>query len=76
MELKRNNRVDLALAYVRGVPWVSNVVLGAETVAQVQENVTACEMPALTAEELVKVDQVVEQLGIPPRLLSPGEWNH
>jgi aryl-alcohol dehydrogenase-like predicted oxidoreductase len=32
--LGRSNRVDLCLAYSRGVPWITQVLVGAETTAQ------------------------------------------
>jgi hypothetical protein len=35
LDLQRKDRLDLSLAYARGVPWISEVVLGAETAEQV-----------------------------------------
>lgn len=51
VQLGREDKVDLTLAYARGIPWISQVVLGAETPEQVRDNVRACARPALTAEE-------------------------
>ena len=74
LELNRDSRVDLALAYCRGQPWVSQVVLGVETIEQLQENLQSFQRPPLTAAEIARVDEVVAELNIPPRLLSTGDW--
>ena len=37
-DLNRSDRVDLSLAYARGVPWISQILLGAETTEQVQQS--------------------------------------
>lgn len=34
-DLHRSDRLDLCLAYARGIPWISEVLLGAETADQV-----------------------------------------
>jgi hypothetical protein len=34
-DLNRSDRLDLSLAYARGVPWISEILLGAETAEQV-----------------------------------------
>lgn len=35
-DLNRSDRLDLSLAYARGVPWISEILLGAETTEQVK----------------------------------------
>jgi aryl-alcohol dehydrogenase-like predicted oxidoreductase len=74
-QLGREDKVDLALAYARGIPWISQVVLGAETEEQVRDNVRACATPALTAVEIATVDDAVAKLDIPEQLLTPGDWD-
>ena len=73
-ELGRDSRVDLALAYCRGQPWISQVVLGVETIAQLRENLESFQQPPLTAAEIARVDEVVAELDVPARLLTTGEW--
>ena len=35
-DLNRSDRLDLSLAYARGIPWISEILLGAETAGQVR----------------------------------------
>ena len=35
-DLNRSDRLDLSLAYARGIPWISEILLGAETTGQVR----------------------------------------
>lgn len=68
--LGRQNRVDLALSYARGQPWVSQVVLGAETAEQLRDNIAACESPPLTGESsnTCLVSRLRDALGSDPKL--------
>ena len=78
-DLGRQSRIDLCLAYSRGVPWITQVLVGSETAAQLQETISLFQSTApLTSAELSIVDKKLSELEndglIPPRLLNPGAW--
>lgn len=71
-ELGRKSVADLCLAYVRGQSWVHGVVVGAETLRQLQANLKYFTTPPLTADELRFVEQ---RLGtFPEDLVRPAAW--
>ena len=70
--LKRKNQADLCLAYSRAQPWITEVLVGAETLEQLEELLELCKSPALTAEEVELVNCTLPRA--PPELLNPGLW--
>jgi spore coat polysaccharide biosynthesis protein SpsF len=70
--LKRRNPADLCMAYVRSFPWVTTLVLGVDTRAQLEELLEYLEVPALTASEVQQVQSSLPD--VPERLLNPGKW--
>jgi aryl-alcohol dehydrogenase-like predicted oxidoreductase/spore coat polysaccharide biosynthesis protein SpsF (cytidylyltransferase family) len=70
----RRNAADLCLAYVRAQDWITSVVVGCETVSQVQENLQYFCLPKLTAEECEEIDKKLPEA--PEALLNPAMWNH
>lgn len=69
----RKNRVDLCLAYVRALPWVSEVVCGAETLEQLKELVALAKTSPLTLEQVAVVRKTLPKA--PIDLLNPGKWH-
>lgn len=72
--LGRRNRVDLCLAYSRGLPWISQVLVGSETPEQLQDTVSLfTSTTALNEIEIATVDKQLAELEdfIPSRLLNP-----
>lgn len=71
--LKREGVVDLCFAYARAQPWLAGIVVGAETAAQMAENIRLFRTPALTAEQ---VDAAASALPdpLPEQLLNPALW--
>lgn len=73
-ELGRVSAADLCLAYVLGQPWVTSVVVGAESAEQVRESAMLARRTPLTAEEIALVEQ---QLGpVPAALVDPSQWRN
>lgn len=71
-ELGRVSVADLCLAYVLGQPWVTSVVVGADSEEQVRESATLARRTPLTVEEIAHVGQ---QLGpVPDALVDPSQW--
>ncbi|ASU40582.1 hypothetical protein hmeg3_21300 [Herbaspirillum sp. meg3] len=71
-ELGRVSKPDLCLAYLAGLTWIDSIVVGIDSVAQLQDNLAlACRAP-LTADER---DHVRKMIGmVPERLLNPASW--
>ncbi len=68
----RESRQDLCLAFVRGAPWVDGVVVGAETLGQLTENVRLFQRPPLSADQQAVVRETFPH--VPERLLNPALW--
>jgi spore coat polysaccharide biosynthesis protein SpsF len=69
----RKNTRDLCFAYVRAQPWVSSVVVGVETRAQLDENMTLFRNPPLSPDEARVVEETL--VGAPENLLNPACWS-
>jgi spore coat polysaccharide biosynthesis protein SpsF len=69
----RRSIIDLCFAYARAQSWLAGIVVGAETSAQMAENVELFRAPALTPGQ---VAQAVERIptDIPESLLDPSRW--
>jgi aryl-alcohol dehydrogenase-like predicted oxidoreductase len=63
---------DLAFAYVRSLPWVDTVVVGAERVDQVIANVELFRQPPLTVEQTETVANSLPK--VPEAFLNPALW--
>lgn len=72
IELGRDGRADLCLAYVLGLPWVTSVVVGADTVAQLRANAALAARTPLTADE--RAFLLAELPAVPLDLLDPARW--
>jgi aryl-alcohol dehydrogenase-like predicted oxidoreductase/spore coat polysaccharide biosynthesis protein SpsF (cytidylyltransferase family) len=69
----RESAADLCLAYVRSQPWVTSVVVGCETMSQLQENLELFRLPKLTEEQCDELEQALPLA--PEALLNPAKWN-
>lgn len=69
----RKNRADLCIAYVRSFPWVATLVLGAETLRQLEQLMPLASEPALTEQQSREVQAAFAN--VPERLLNPARWN-
>lgn len=69
----RRSVIDLCFAYARSQPWLAGIVIGAETAAQMAENIELFRTPVLTAEQLAQVAQQIPS-DIPESLLDPSLW--
>lgn len=61
-----------ALAYARSIPGVTGLVVGAESVRQVEQNLASWQTPALTDEQREELEAFVGE--IPPNLVDPSQW--
>ncbi|MEU8815712.1 aldo/keto reductase [Actinoplanes sp. NPDC048796] len=71
--LGREDRADLCLAYLLSLPWVTSLVVGAETEEQLRRNADLIARKPLTGDER---DQVLRELPeMPVDLLDPSRWS-
>jgi len=71
-EFGRESVVDLCLAYVRSLAWVTSVVVGCETMDQLEENLRLCRTPRLSREQCEHLRQALPQA--PGEFLNPAKW--
>ena len=71
--LGRESVADLCFAYARAQPWLAAVVAGAETAAQMAENIRLFRAPALTPAQ---AEAIAASLPgpLPEQLLNPALW--
>ncbi len=69
---ERESAADLCLAYVRSQPWVTSVVIGCETMEQLQENLELFRLPKLTEEQCDELERALPVA--PAALLNPSKW--
>lgn len=72
-ELGRTSRADLCVAYVLGHPWVTSIVVGAETADQVDDTAALVHRPVLTPDEIERVEALVAPG--PVELVDPSNWS-
>lgn len=71
-EFRRQSMTDLCLAYVRSQPWITSVVVGCETLEQVDENLKLFCRPKLTTDQCTELERSLPKT--PEDLLNPSQW--
>lgn len=71
-ELGRAGRADLCLAYLLSLPWVTSLVVGAETEEQLRANAELVARPPLSEDERAAVLAALPEM--PVELLDPSRW--
>jgi aryl-alcohol dehydrogenase-like predicted oxidoreductase/spore coat polysaccharide biosynthesis protein SpsF (cytidylyltransferase family) len=71
-EFGRKSLADLCLAYVRTQRWITSVVVGCETLEQVNENLILFCQPKLSAEQCAELESLLPRA--PENLLNPSQW--
>ena len=71
-KFERENVADLCLAYVRSLSWISGVVVGCETLDQLEQNLRLFSRPKLSSEEIHELQNVFPKA--PEELLNPAKW--
>jgi aryl-alcohol dehydrogenase-like predicted oxidoreductase len=72
-KLDRESVADLCLAYIRSQPWVTSLVVGCETMPQLEQNLRLFCLPGLTAEQCEELERSLP--AVPDDLLNPSKWN-
>lgn len=68
-----SNVVDLCLAYVRSQPWVDGVVVGMETLSQLNQNIQYFDSTTLDESILKDIDS--HRPSLSENFLNPSLWN-
>ena len=63
---------QLAVSYVRDIEGIASLVIGAETVAQVEENLKLIDAPPITEKTRNEIMELFKD--IPENILNPGFW--
>lgn len=71
-DLARESAADLCLAWVLGHAWVTSVVVGAESAAQVADTARLSRRPPLSADEIAHAIEVLPPGGAD--LVDPSRW--
>jgi spore coat polysaccharide biosynthesis protein SpsF len=71
--LGRESVTDLCFAYARAQPWLAGIVVGAETAAQMAENIRLFRTPALTPDQAAAAASSLPS-PLPGQLLNPALW--
>ena len=71
-EFGRESVADLCLAYVRSRAWVTSVVVGCETLDQLEENLRLCRTPKLSLERCEHLRRELPR--VPEDFLNPAKW--
>jgi aryl-alcohol dehydrogenase-like predicted oxidoreductase/spore coat polysaccharide biosynthesis protein SpsF (cytidylyltransferase family) len=71
-KFERENLADLCLAYVRAQSWITSLVVGCETTAQLKENLNLFRLPALTLGQCEEIEHSLPPA--PDDLLNPAKW--
>ena len=73
-DLGREGRADLCIAYLLSLPWVTSVVVGAETEEQLRANAALVDREPLTDDDR---DHVLASLPaeLPLEFLDPSRWS-
>lgn len=67
------NVAEMAFAFVRDLPQISSMVIGAETSTQVLENCALIECPKLSEE--LRYEILEEFSDLPLKIINPSLWN-
>ena len=70
--LGRESVTDLCFAYVRSQPWITSVVVGCDTIEQLEQNLRLFRSPHLNADQATELERSLPFA--PEELLNPSRW--
>lgn len=68
----RKNRKDLCYSYVGANKWIGSIVIGVETLSQLEENIELFSAQPLNHEQCIEIEELF--CDIPQQLLNPALW--
>lgn len=70
--LGRDDTADLCIAYARAMPYLQGIVVGAETISQLDRNAALAAKAPLDPDECAFVERFLPR--VPETLLNPAQW--
>ena len=70
--LSRETAADLCLSYARGQDWIDGVVVGQETIEQLDANLRLATRPPLSPQDCERIEAARPR--VPEALLDPAQW--
>jgi spore coat polysaccharide biosynthesis protein SpsF len=71
-EFHRDGLVDLCIAFVRAQDWVDGIVIGMETIEQLNTNLALFARPPLSPDHAMRIRASLPH--VPDALLDPAQW--
>ncbi len=71
-KLGRKDRIDLCIAYIRSLSWVTSLVIGIDNVDQLYDSLEKFQLSKLTSEQ--QAELVASLPEVPEVLLNPSRW--
>jgi spore coat polysaccharide biosynthesis protein SpsF len=68
----RESVADLSVAYVRAQPWITSLVIGCETITQLEDNLRMFCLPPLTPDQCDEIERCFSD--VPADFLNPATW--
>jgi aryl-alcohol dehydrogenase-like predicted oxidoreductase len=72
LAIGRESTADLALAFARGQSWIDGVVVGMETLDQLDANLRLATRPPLSSQACAEIEKTRPR--VPAALLDPAQW--
>ncbi|PKL94847.1 MAG: hypothetical protein CVV18_07635 [Gammaproteobacteria bacterium HGW-Gammaproteobacteria-8] len=72
VDFRREGAVDLCLAWARGLDWADGVLVGCDSLVQLQETTRFFTKPALSQSEVAAL--AAQRPELDPRSLDPARW--
>mgnify|MGYP005852106531 CR=1 FL=1 len=72
VDYRRSSIADLCVAWARAQDWIDAVVIGAESLQQIRENINLFSLPPLSHDEAKELGRSVPT--VPEKLLDPARW--
>ena len=66
------NKIELCLSYVKSINWINGLLMGVDTVSQLNENIKLFKVRKLTNHEFKIVRTIFKN--VPTILLNPSLW--
>lgn len=65
--------IEIALLYIRGIPEITKIIIGCETMNQLKQNLQIINGPPLTESMVNEIKEIYQDF--PPKLIDPRKWS-
>lgn len=71
-KFNQENRKALCIAYARSIPWIDSLVIGIDSLEQLEEVVSLFQKDKLSSVQIREIQSTFQD--IPEQLLNPAQW--